>query len=186
MCGDFHQFPPVAVGPTETWQQKSDLPDKVDISVGMKVMVMQNVQTDLDITNGACGTIVHIILHPDESVPRSSGLLMELTHPPPYVLVKLDCTRMSKLPELNQAMIPIEPLEKNIQIKCNGPDSHMVTHLFKCCQYLMITTYAFMDYQAQGQTIPCILVDITTPPTGGLNLFNLYVALSRISRQDTI
>ncbi|KIO11588.1 hypothetical protein M404DRAFT_126572, partial [Pisolithus tinctorius Marx 270] len=30
------------------------------------------------------------------------------------------------------------------------------------------------------------IVDITTPPTGGLNLFNLYVALSRSSGQDTI
>ncbi|KIO10595.1 hypothetical protein M404DRAFT_129715, partial [Pisolithus tinctorius Marx 270] len=39
--------------------------------------------------------------------------------------------------------------------------------------------YAFMGYQVQGQNIPCMLVDIATPPTGGLNLFNLYVALSR-------
>ncbi|KAI6008149.1 hypothetical protein F5J12DRAFT_905256 [Pisolithus orientalis] len=34
-----------------------ELPDDVDMSVGMKVMVTKNVQTDLDITNGACGTI---------------------------------------------------------------------------------------------------------------------------------
>ncbi|KAG1744829.1 hypothetical protein EDB19DRAFT_1576215, partial [Suillus lakei] len=36
------------------------------------------------------------------------------------------------------------------------------------------------------QTIPYVLVDIATPPTGGLNLFNLYVALSRSSGQSTI
>ncbi|KAJ8590088.1 hypothetical protein M405DRAFT_687412, partial [Rhizopogon salebrosus TDB-379] len=39
--------------------------------------------------------------------------------------------------------------------------------------------YASTDYRAQGQTIGHVLVDIATPPTGGLNLFNLYVALSR-------
>ena len=41
----------------------------------------------------------------------------------------------------------------------------------------MMATYAFTDYCLQGQTIPTVLVDIATPPTGGLNLFNLYVAL---------
>ncbi|KAG2095410.1 hypothetical protein BD769DRAFT_1353011 [Suillus cothurnatus] len=43
----------------------------------------------------------------------------------------------------------------------------------------MTAAYAFTDYRSQGQTIPYVLVDIATPPTGGLNLFNLYVALSR-------
>ncbi|KAJ8594168.1 hypothetical protein M405DRAFT_918806, partial [Rhizopogon salebrosus TDB-379] len=42
------------------------------------------------------------------------------------------------------------------------------------------------DYRAQGQTIGHVLVDIATPPTGGLNLFNLYVALSRSSGRETI
>ncbi|KAI9569538.1 hypothetical protein HD554DRAFT_2190132 [Boletus coccyginus] len=42
----------------------------------------------------------------------------------------------------------------------------------------MTATYAFTNYHAQGQTIPTMLVDIATPPTEGLNLFNLYVALS--------
>lgn len=33
---------------------------------GMKVMVTENVETDLNITNGARGTIVGIVCHPDE------------------------------------------------------------------------------------------------------------------------
>ncbi|KAJ8584893.1 hypothetical protein M405DRAFT_694865, partial [Rhizopogon salebrosus TDB-379] len=45
--------------------------------------------------------------------------------------------------------------------------------------------YASTDYRAQGQTIRHVLVDIATPPTGGLNLFNLYVTLSRSSRRET-
>jgi len=34
--------------------------------------------------------------------------------------------------------------------------------------------------------IPTVLVDIATPPTGGLNLFNLYVTLSWSSGRSTI
>ncbi|KAF8836900.1 hypothetical protein BDN67DRAFT_910225 [Paxillus ammoniavirescens] len=45
----------------------------------------------------------------------------------------------------------------------------------------MTAAYAFTDYQSQGQTIPYVLVDIATPPSGSLNLFNLYVALSHSS-----
>ena len=50
----------------------------------------------------------------------------------------------------------------------------------------MTAAYAFTDYQAQGQTILAVLVDITTLPTGGLTLFNLYVALSRSHGRSTI
>ncbi|KAI6016512.1 hypothetical protein EDC04DRAFT_2577581 [Pisolithus marmoratus] len=50
----------------------------------------------------------------------------------------------------------------------------------------MTCAYAFTDYCSQGQTIHHVLVDIAKPPTGGLNLFNLYVALSRSSGRDAI
>ena len=50
----------------------------------------------------------------------------------------------------------------------------------------MTLAYAFTDYQSQGQTIPFIMVDIATLLTGGLSLFNLYVALSRSSGRSTI
>ncbi|KAJ3730299.1 hypothetical protein C8R42DRAFT_553314, partial [Lentinula raphanica] len=44
--------------------------------------------------------------------------------------------------------------------------------------------YAFTDYRAQGQTIVPVIIDIASPPTGALNLFNIYVALSRSSGRD--
>ncbi|KAI9566521.1 hypothetical protein HD554DRAFT_2025478 [Boletus coccyginus] len=50
----------------------------------------------------------------------------------------------------------------------------------------MTAAYAFMDYHTQGQMITSVIVDITTPPTGGLTLFNLYVALSRSSGCSSI
>jgi hypothetical protein len=39
---------------------------EVKLAIGMKVMVTDNIKTDLDITNGDCGEIVNIILHLDE------------------------------------------------------------------------------------------------------------------------
>jgi hypothetical protein len=42
------------------------LPDKVELARGMKVLVTNNIATDLDITNGARGEIVDIILNPAE------------------------------------------------------------------------------------------------------------------------
>ncbi|KAJ7902837.1 hypothetical protein B0H14DRAFT_2329129, partial [Mycena olivaceomarginata] len=37
-----------------------------------------------------------------------------------------------------------------------------------------------------GQTIPYVLIDIASPPSGTLSLFNLYVALSRNSGRESI
>ncbi|KZT26199.1 hypothetical protein NEOLEDRAFT_1199112 [Neolentinus lepideus HHB14362 ss-1] len=38
--------------------------------------------------------------------------------------------------------------------------------------------YAFTDYCAQGQTLPCVIADTITLLNGRLSLFNLYIALS--------
>ncbi|KAJ7692560.1 hypothetical protein B0H17DRAFT_933878 [Mycena rosella] len=50
----------------------------------------------------------------------------------------------------------------------------------------MTAVYTFTDYRAQGQTIPYVLVDIGTPPSGTLSLFNLYVAFARSSGRESI
>ncbi|KAL4062562.1 hypothetical protein J3A83DRAFT_4081089, partial [Scleroderma citrinum] len=47
-------------------------------------------------------------------------------------------------------------------------------------------TYAFTDYCLQGQTLQNVITDIASLPTGGLSLFNLYVALSRSRGQLSI
>ncbi|KAG1739555.1 hypothetical protein EDB19DRAFT_1635769 [Suillus lakei] len=56
-------------------KKRQDLPDMVEIAIGMKVMVTQNIETDLDITNGARGTIVKIVLHPDKPVIDNKSLV---------------------------------------------------------------------------------------------------------------
>ena len=49
-----------------------------------------------------------------------------------------------------------------------------------------MAAYAFTDYHSQGQTIHHAIIDITSPPTGSLTPFNIYVALSRCCGRDSI
>ena len=46
-------------------------------------------------------------------------------------------------------------------------------------QLAIVPGYAFTDYKAQGQTMECMIVDISRPPSGSLSPFSVYVALSR-------
>ena len=83
-------------------QRKQELPRKMDMAIGMKVMVTQNVVTDLDITNGARGTIVDIWLHPEEPAITELKTSIKLKHPPVCILVELDQTRTSQLTGLEE------------------------------------------------------------------------------------
>lgn len=156
------------------------LPESIHLAIGMKVMVTNNLQTDLDITNGARGVVADIMLSPDEP-PLEEGPVVTLKHPPECVLVKLSRTRAAALPNLEDGVIPIQRVSARTQIRVRGK-SRTVTRT----QFPITGAYSFTDYRAQGQTIPYVVVDIATPPTSGLSLFNLYVALSRSSGRNTI
>lgn len=162
-----------------------DLPYRVEIALGMKVMVTDNLETDLDITNGARGEIVGIVLDKDEP-PVGDSPVVKLKHLPAYILVKLSRTRATRLDGLEDCVIPVQPTATNYRIKIATNDGKSIQRTIRRAQFPITAAYAFTDYRSQGQTIPYVLVDIAPPPTGGLNLFNLYVALSRSSGRDTI
>jgi hypothetical protein len=66
---------------------------------------------------------------------------------------------------------------------------HSLVTIFNTVQWQQIpitSTYGFIDYRAQGLTLSYVFIDITTPPSGGLSLFNLYIILFRGSGQSTI
>lgn len=154
------------------------LPNEITVAVGMKVMVTENVETDLDITNGARGMVVGVICHPEEPTLTNENETVRLERLPLFVLVKMERTRTAKLPNLEESVIPIQPASRTFRIKSkeNGKD---VVRSVRRRQFPITAAYAFTDYRSQGQTLDSVIVDIATPPSGGLNLFNLYVALSR-------
>jgi hypothetical protein len=85
---------------TNRQNQKKNLPEQVRFAIGAKVLVTQNIDVDIDVTNGARGEIVDIVLHPDEPpIPQVSSEV-HLQYLPLYILVKMARTRASRLPGL--------------------------------------------------------------------------------------
>ena len=117
----------------------------VELAIGMKVMVTTNVETDLDITNGARGTIMDIILHPDESYSEE-GRDIVLKNIPLYLLVKLERTRATPLKGLDEAVIPVELATKSMQVQVVENDGNQPRRTVKWRQFPVTAAYAFMDY----------------------------------------
>ena len=112
---------------SQSRQHKQDLPDVVQIAISMKVMVTQNVETDLDIMNGTQGTIVDIWLRPDKPAFTEFQPLIKLKFLPVCILVKLDRTRTTQLKDLEERMIPVELACKPYRINCHIGKGNIVT-----------------------------------------------------------
>jgi len=157
------------------------LPDKMMISVGMKVMITFNIQTDLDIANGSRGEIVAIVLQAEDEGIAKETTIAKLSRVPAYVLVKMDKTKVPPLQGLPENVVPLTPLERRFTV-IDGQQKKTVTRK----QLPLTPSYAFTNYHSQGQTIDAAIVDISTPPTGRISSFNLYVALSRCRSRNSI
>jgi len=150
----------------------------VKLAIGMKVMVT-NVETDQDITNGAHGTIMDVILHPDETYSKEERDMV-LKNVPLYLLVKLEHMRATPLKGLEAAVTSVELATKSMQVQVVENDGNQPQRTVKQCQFPVTAACTFTE------TIPYIVVDIATPPTEGLSLFNLYVTLSCSSGKSAI
>jgi hypothetical protein len=166
---------------------KQDLPDSLSIAIGAEVMVIQNIETDLDMANGSRGRIVDIVLHPEEPTPLEHETTVTLQNLPVYILVKLERTRVQGLDGLEDGVVPILPRQQTMRISVQQKRGSAVSRTVKREQYPLTLAYAFTDYRSQGQTIVPVIIDIATPPSGGkLSLFNIYVALSRSAGRHSI
>jgi hypothetical protein len=155
---------------------KQDLPETLTLAIGARVMVVQNIETDLDLANGARGTIVDIILHPDEPPISDDQSVVHLQHLPAYILVELERTWISKLDGLEEGVIPIRPRQRAMRISVQQRKGPAATQTVKRMQYPLTLAYAFTDYRSQGQTIVPVVMDIATPPGRTLTLFNIYMS----------
>ena len=161
--------------------EQGGLPDEVMLGIGMKVMVTFNVETDLDVANGARGEIIKIVLDENESNYSPTQSIIRLKYPPVYVLIRMKSSKVSGLEGLEQNIIPLTPMEHTFLIT-QGSQSKTVVRK----QLPLTTAYAFTDYRSQGQTIQNAIIDIASPPTGTLTPFNIYVALSRSRGREGI
>ena len=164
-----------------TVKKLKSLPDEIEIAIGMKVLVTYNVETSLDITNGARGTISNIIFDAREDMNQCTSV-QRLQYLPKYILVHMNRTKVCKLSGLPDNVIPIEPISMRMDVQMENGKSMVVRRT----QFPITGAYAFTDYRSQGQTISRAIIDIAPPPRGSLNLFNLYVALSRCPDREHI
>ncbi|KAJ3568696.1 hypothetical protein NP233_g5549 [Leucocoprinus birnbaumii] len=148
-----------------TIQDTQRMAERVELAVGMKAMVIVNIATEADLANGTRGTVEEIILDPRE---------------PPTPDTKPQIT----FEGLEDGLIPIIPGEVRFSIEEDEGKKIRVRRR----QLALTQAYAFTDYKSQGQTIPCVIVDLQQPPDRGSKLtpFSVYVALSRSRGRDTI
>ncbi|KAG2109848.1 uncharacterized protein F5147DRAFT_760444 [Suillus discolor] len=123
----------------------------IEQAVGLKVIVTFNVETDLDVANGARGEVVEIAL--DE---RESNFLLAKA-------VVLNRTKAKVLGNLDSGVLPFVPMQRTFRIMIGGREE-VVTQM----QLPLTPAYAFTDYRLQGQTISNAIVDIAQPPSGKL------------------
>ncbi|KAH9960376.1 hypothetical protein BGW80DRAFT_1147660, partial [Lactifluus volemus] len=71
---------------------KLNVPEEVELAIGMEIIVTHNIATDLDITNGARGQIHQIILDEHEP-PIGEEPIVRLTKMPLCIMVKFQRTR---------------------------------------------------------------------------------------------
>jgi hypothetical protein len=159
------------------------LSDRMEIAVGMKTMITQNISTEAGIANGTRGIITNIILDPRElmTLPDDEGAI-HLKYPPAMVLFKPDHGTTARFQGIDPGVVPITPSTMTFTIALDNKKKFSV----KRRQLPITAGYAFTDYKSQGQTIEYVIIDIGKPPSGNISPFSIYVALSRSRGRDTI
>ena len=160
--------------------ETNNLPHKVELVVGMKAMVTLNISPENDLANGSRGIIEDIILNPKERVDASESNIIRLQYPPAVVLFRPLFCRDRKFPGLRTGIVPIFPSHQSFKI--GGRSGIRVDR----DQIALTAAYAFTDFKSQGQTIESAIVDLAKPPSGSIDGFHAYVALSRSRGMKTI
>ena len=155
---------------------------RVELSIGMKAMVVLNIATDADIANGTRGTVEGFVLDPREksTTPDEDGYI-SLRYPPPVIYFKPYSHTTLTFEGVPASIIPISPSTVRFSVERDGEKVKLERR-----QLALVPGYAFTDYKAQGQTMECVFVDISKPPSGALSPFSVYVALSRSRGRRTI
>ncbi|KAF8521155.1 hypothetical protein JB92DRAFT_2827946 [Gautieria morchelliformis] len=163
---------------------KDRLERSVCIAEGMRAMLTWNLVVSADLANGTQGTVEKIFLDPRESQSHreSTDNIVQLEYPPALILFCPDSTPIKNLRELSPGLIPLEPSKKGMRITYSNGRKGTIHRR----QLSLTAAYAFTDYKAQGQTLQPVIIDIGNPPSGGLNAFNAYVAISRGRSRNTI
>ncbi|KAK7038369.1 PIF1-like helicase-domain-containing protein [Favolaschia claudopus] len=151
----------------KTWQIRSsetkDWVGKLPLSIGMKVMVTENVALKARVVNGAEGILREIHYTIDEKGRRFA-----------------DCAYV-EIPDSNIAMhpkgkdwVPIIPMPSKFEYEGSFRIGRK--------QLPLLPAYAYTDYKSQGKSLKKVIVDLK----GAKSLQSLYVMISRATSLESM
>src|SRR5260370_40531936 len=109
---------------------------------------MTNINTDMEVLNGAKGEMVQIWVDTQEEGNTESSV-QELKYPPSCILIKMEHFQQGQSEGMEALTYLVFLVVKSIEIMMGKGQKHEVEHW----QVTLDGTYAFMDYSAQGQTM---------------------------------
>jgi hypothetical protein len=95
------------------------LPSRLEVAIGMDIMVTLNITTEADLANGSHGRVKDIILDPRECVQdrdiHSDGVVW-LQYPPAMILFEPIHHKFDPFPRIDPGLIPLLPSEYSFNI----------------------------------------------------------------------
>ncbi|EED13562.1 conserved hypothetical protein [Talaromyces stipitatus ATCC 10500] len=143
--------------------EAGNLHAELDLSIGCRIMLLENIWTDYGLVNGAFGTVLDVVWEAGTTNPRQTPLLLLLVHFDSYD--GPDCCLVD-----NKTAVPIFQSRRDFStsnITCSRT------------QFPIIVAYAMTVHKAQGITVDQAVLNITNRDFAlGLT----YVALSRVKK----
>ena len=115
-------------------KQTNSLPHKIEIAIGMKVMVLANIAPDAGLANGSRGIVTRIILDPRESEQYTAMTRQQLQYPPAAIIFRPHNASSIRLQGLADGTVPIFPQEI-IYHRCPFRKTYTVSHYARVCFY---------------------------------------------------
>jgi hypothetical protein len=89
----------------------------LQFAMGMKVMVILNIATKADLTNGAQGEIIEIMLdHHEQQPPTNENGITKLAYPPAMIMFRPYHHTFKNLKRLPDGVIPIFPSQAKFTV----------------------------------------------------------------------
>ncbi len=142
-----------------------NLPGIIPLYIGMPVVLREkNISTDLGVTNGATGTVRHLVLKPISVVGERAVVDVIFVH------FESCPVQLQGLPKGVVPLIPVSSSFKaTLQMDGKGEEAEQITRYQLCVQ----PGFAITGHSAQGRTLRFVICNLCL---GG---FGAYVAASR-------
>ncbi|EIW86687.1 hypothetical protein CONPUDRAFT_45042 [Coniophora puteana RWD-64-598 SS2] len=153
------------------WQLDSSSTDdalsKLPLVPNMPVMITENISIGDGIVNGTEGTLVSVKFSTDARGRRFAEC----------VYVKIIGTDI-RFHDLDAGIVPVFATSSSFTYQPPHGEKYSVSRT----QLPILPAWCMIDYKAQGRTMSCVVVDLTT----ATSLQNVYVMLSRATSLDNL